>query len=205
MFSLTKRQALILLGVLILFVAGWFTWQHFHQPQPVTAESQQQAETAAGVELAAKNVHINMLQSQLDEAAQQIAELKNKPPDTIIKTVPVEVIKTVEVERQKSGADFAIVADPKQPDKQVNLKEIAKLPADTSVTLNQYNVFAYKKVIRGVNVYPDLSKAVQGKFKLDEVTADVSRRITKDGKYIGIVAGYDFNHNHAKAGIRYSF
>jgi len=205
MFSLTKRQAAILLGVLILCVAGYFIWQHYHQPQPVTAESQQQAETLQGVDLAAKNAHITMLQSQLDEAAQQIAKLKNKPPDTIVKTVPVEVIKTVEVERQKVGADFAIVTDPKQPDKQVNFKEIEKLPADTPVTLNQYNVFAYKKVIRGVNVYPDLSKAVQGKFKLDEVTADVSRRITKDGKYIGVIAGYDFIHDHAKAGIRYSF
>lgn len=146
-----------------------------------------------------------MLKSQLEEAAQQIKELKNKPPDTIVKTVPVEVIKTVEVERQKFGADFAIVTDPKQPDKQVNLKEVEKLPADTTVTLNQYNVFAYKKVIRGINVYPDWSKAVQGKFKLDEVTADVSRRISKDGKYIGVVAGYDFEHDKAKAGLRYSF
>jgi hypothetical protein len=73
------------------------------------------------------------------------------------------------------------------------------------VTLNQYNVFAYKKVIRGVNVYPDWSEAVQGKFKLDEVTADVSWRITKDGKYLGVVAGYDFKYDHGKAGIRYSF
>ena len=204
MFSLTKRQV-AMLGVLILCVAGYFTWQHFHKPQPVTAESQQQAETPQGVNLAAKNAHITMLQSQLDEAAQQIAKLKNKPPDTIVKTVPVEVTKVITHEVEKRGADFAIVTDPKQPDKQVNFKEIEKLPPDTPVTLNQYNVFAYKKVIRGVNVYPDLSKAVQGKFKLDEVTADVSRRITKDGKYIGVVAGYDFNHDHAKAGIRYSF
>ncbi|WP_028972419.1 hypothetical protein, partial [Sporomusa ovata] len=143
--------------------------------------------------------------SQLNEAAQQIAELKNKPPDTIIQTVPVEVIKTVEVERQKSGADFAIVTNLVNLDKQVNLQEVASLPADTPVTLKQYNVFAYKKVIRGVNVYSDWSKAAQGKFKIDEVTADVSRRITKDGKYIGIVAGYDFKYDHAKAGIRYSF
>ncbi|CQR71396.1 hypothetical protein SOV_17490 [Sporomusa ovata DSM 2662] len=205
MFSLTKRQAVILLGVVLLLVACWLLYQYFHQPQPVTVESQQLAETPAGVDLAAKNAHIDMLQSQLNEAAQQIAELKNKPPDTIIQTVPVEVIKTVEVERQKSGANFAIVTDPKQPDKQVDLKEVEKLPTETSVTLNQYNVFAYKKVIRGVNVYPDWSEVVRGNFKIDEVTADVSRRITKDGKYIGVVAGYDFKHDHAKAGLRYLF
>lgn len=92
-----------------------------------------------------------------------------------------------------------------QPDKQVDLKKVEQLPESTTVNLNQYNVFVYKKVIRGVNVYPDLSKLAQGKFKLDEVTADVNRRITKDGKYLGVVAGYDFKYDHAKAGIRYSF
>jgi hypothetical protein len=61
-----------------------------------------------------------------------------------------------------------------------------------------------KKVIRGVNVYPDWGKAAKGKFKLDEVTADISRGISKDGRYIGLTAGYDFKHDEAKAGIRYS-
>ncbi|TWH48570.1 hypothetical protein [Sporomusa sp. KB1] len=205
MFSLTKRQAAILLGVVLLCVGGWMLYQHYNQPEPVTAESQQQAETPAGVELAAQNAHITMLQSQLQEAANQIAELKNKPPDTIVKTVPVEIEKVVIKEVEKRGANFAIVTDPAQPDKQVNLQEVTSLPAETPITLNQYNVFAYKKVIRGVNVYPDWSKAVQGKFKLDEVTADVSRRITKDGKYLGVVAGYDFRHDYGKAGLRYSF
>ena len=205
MFSLTKRQAAILLGVVLLVVTGYFAWQHFNQPQPITAESQQQAETPQGVDMAAKNAHIDMLQSQLQEAANQIAKLKNKPPDTIVKTVPVEVIKTVEIERQKSGADFAIVTDPKHPDKQVDLKEVAKLPADTTVTLNQYNVFAFKKVVKGYNVYPDWGEAARGKLKLNEINYDVSRRITKDGKYLGVVAGYDFKHDEAKAGIRYSF
>lgn len=194
------RQVLIALGVIILVVAGYFIWQYFHQPQTVAGESQQQAETTAGVELAAKNAYINMLQSQLNEAAKQIAELKNKPPDTIVHTVPVEVIKTVEVERQKSGADFAIVTDPKHPDKQVDLKEVEKLPAETPVVLNQYNVHAYKKVIRGINMYPALDNG-----KVDEVTTDVSRRTSKDGKYLGLTVGYDFKHEHAKIGVRYSY
>ncbi|SMC63045.1 hypothetical protein [Sporomusa malonica] len=205
MFSLTKRQAAILLGVVLFAVGGYLVYQYFNQPEPVTTLSQEQAETSAGVEKAAENAHVKMLQEQLDEAAKQIAELKNKPPDTIVKTVPVEVPKIIEVERKKSGADFAIVTDPANPDKQVDLKEIEKLPADTSVTLNQYNVHAYKKVIRGVNVYPDWGEVAQGKFKLDEVTVDISRRISKDGKYIGVTAGYNFKYDHAKTGIRYSF
>ncbi|HML33874.1 hypothetical protein [Sporomusa sphaeroides] len=36
MFSLTKRQAAILLGVVLLVaVAGYFAYQHFNQPEPV--------------------------------------------------------------------------------------------------------------------------------------------------------------------------
>lgn len=133
----------------------------------VTGESQQQAETPEGVELAAKNAHINMLQSQLEEAAKQIASLYNRPPDKVIKTVPVEVVKTVEIEREKRGADFAIVTEPKQPDQQTDLKEIKKLPANTPVTLNQYNVFAYKQKLRSIEITPDWSDAVRGKWKLD--------------------------------------
>jgi hypothetical protein len=103
-----------------------------------------------------------------------------------------EVTKVVTQEVKKRGADFAIVTDPQQQDKKVDLKEIARMPADTSVTLNQYNVFAYKKVIRGINVYL--------KF-----TGDVSRKITNDGKYIGVAGGYDFDNKKAKLGLRISF
>ncbi|HWR06458.1 hypothetical protein [Sporomusa sp.] len=40
MFSLTKRQAVILLGVVLLVVvAGYFAYQHFNQPEPVTTLS----------------------------------------------------------------------------------------------------------------------------------------------------------------------
>lgn len=203
MKNITKRQAFIVLGVFLLLAApGWMLYRNFHQPQPVTAESQQQAETPAGVELAAKNAHIDMLQSQLAGAAKQIAELKNKPPDTVIRTVPVEVIKTVEVERQKSSADFAIVTDPKQPNKKIDLKEVENLPANTPVVLNQYNVHAYKKVVHGFNVYPGYDN---GSIKINEVTADVNRRISKNGKYLGITAGYDFEHDEVKIGIRYTF
>lgn len=203
MKSITKRQVSIVLGVVLLLAAsGWLLYSYFHQPQPVTAESQEQVETPAGVELAAKNAHIDMLQSHLAEAAKQIAELKNKPPETVIHTVPVEVIKTVEVGWQKSGADFAIVTDPKQPDKKVDLKEVESLPVNTPVILNQYNVHAYKKVVRGFTVYPGYDN---GSIKIDEVTADVSRRISKSGKYMGVAAGYNFKHDEAKIGVRYTF
>jgi hypothetical protein len=195
--SLIGAALLVLIGI-----GGYFTWRYF-QKAPVTGESQKQAETPQGVEQAAHNAQVKMYQEQLEEAARQIAALKSRPPDTIIKTVPVEVVKTVETERQKRGADFAIVTDPQQPDKAVDFKKIEKLPADTEVNLNQYNVYAYKKVIRGVNIYPKFEG-----FRptgIAEVTADVSRKISNDGKYIGVVGGYDFEHKKAKVGVRLTF
>ena len=201
-----KRRWLIYAAALIIILLiCWFVWQRAHTPQTVTAISQQQAETPAGVELAAKNAHIDMLQSQLEEAAKQIAQLKDKPPVEVVKTVPVEVVKVVEVEREKRGADFAMLTDPKQPEKAVNPKELEKLPADTAISLNQYNVYAYKKIIRGVNVYPDWGELAQSKFKLDEVSVDWSKRITKDGQYLGVTGAYNFDREQSKIGLRYSF
>jgi hypothetical protein len=69
--------------------------------------------------------------------------------------------------------------------------------------LNQYNVFAYKKVIRGVNVYPKFTGVTP--TGISEVTYDVSRKISNDGKYIGVAGGYDFKHEEAKLGLRYTF
>jgi hypothetical protein len=202
--TITARGKVILSLILFitLCVIGYCGYLHLHT-KPVTPESQRQAETPAGVSLAAHNAKVRMMQDQLDDAAQQIAILKNKQPDTIIKTVPYEVEKVVVKEVEKRGADFAIVTDPQHPDKKVDLKEVEKLPATTPVTLNQYNVFAYKKIIRGVNVYP--------KFKgvtptgISELTYDVSRKISKDGKYIGFVGGYDFEDRKAKVGLRVTF
>jgi Tfp pilus assembly protein PilO len=198
-----KKLVLHLLVAVAIAIGGYFLWQHFHQPQPVTAESQAQAEIPAGVSLAAHNAKVGMMQEQLDSATQQIAELKNKPPDTIIKTVPVEVTKIVTQEVEKRGADFAIVTDPNNPDKKVDLKEVAKLPENTDVTLNQYNVFAYKKVIRDITVYPSFSGIIPN--GISEVDYGVSRKITNDGKYLGVVGGYDFDSKKTKVGLRIAY
>jgi hypothetical protein len=186
------KVILSLILFIIICIIGYGGYLRLHT-KPITAESQVQAETPAGISLAAHNAKVGMMQDQLDTAAQQIVILKNKQPDTIIKTVPVEVEKVIVKEVGKRGADFAIVTDPKEPNKQVDLKEIEKLPAKTPVTLNQYNVFTYKKVIRGVNVYPSFTGVKP--TGISEVTYDVSRKISNDGKYLGVVGGYDFDNS----------
>lgn len=202
---LTVRGKITLSFIIItvLFVTGYFIYLYLHPIQVLTEESQQQAETLQGVNLAAQNADVSMMQSQLNEAVQKITLLKEKSPDTIIKTTPVGIIKTVEKSAAKSEADFSIITDLQKPDNEANLKEIAKLPAKTDVILNQYNVFAYKKIIRGINIYPSLTGRTS--TALSEITYDVSRKITNDGKYIGITGGYDFNNKKAKIGLRYTF
>ncbi|MCC5465528.1 hypothetical protein [Pelosinus baikalensis] len=203
--TLTARGKVIL--SLIVFIAvsavGYFIYQYLHPAQLVTPLSQQQAETPQGIDLAAHNAKVTMMQDQLDSAARQVAELKNQKPDTIIKTVPVEVEKAVIKEVEKRGADFAIVTDPTNPNKAVDLNEVANLPASTDVTLNQYNVFAYKKVLRDIAVYPSFTGITPN--GIDEVSYGVSRKITNDGKYVGLVVGYEFDDKKTKIGLRYTF
>lgn len=193
----------MIVTILILGVAEYFLYQYLHPAQPVTAESQQQAETPAGISLAAHNAKVGLMQDQLDSAGKQIALLKNLPPDVIIKTVPYQVEKTVVQYVKTSGADFAIVTDPKNPDKVVDLKEVAKLPATTPITLNEYNIKAYKKVIRGVTLYPSFAGITPSGLK--EIEGDISRKISKDGKYIGIAGSYNFEHKEAMTGLRFTF
>ncbi len=200
-----RRWSIYATALIIICIIGYFVWQHVYPPKPVTLMSQQQAETPTGVELAAKNAHIDMLQGQLEEAAKQIAELKDREPVTVIKTVPVEVVKVVEKQVKDSCANFGIVTDPAHPGQQVNLKDIEKLPADTPITLNQYNVFAYRKKFQQIEITPDWAELAQGKLKLDEAGYTINKRITKTGKYIGFKVAYSLKHEEAKGSAVYTF
>ena len=187
--------------IVVMLIVGFCLYQR-QVAQPVTVQSQQQAETAQGVKVAADNARVELLESQLKEAAKEIAELKNKPSDKVVVTEVKEVLKVVEKEQTAAGADFAILTNPNKPGEAVDLKTI---PDNTAINLNQYNVLAYKKIIRGLNVYPDWGEVAQGNFKIQEINADISRKITKDGKYLGISTGYDLKNDEAKLGLRYVF
>jgi len=198
-----NKMYVYIIAAIVIAITGYFVYQYFHPAQTVTGESQQQAETTQGISLAAHNAKVGLVQDQLAQASTQIALLKNQKPDTIIKVVPVEVIKTVEVERVIRGADFAIVTDPKNPTKQVDLKEVAALPADTDVTLNQYNVFAYKKILRDITVYPSFTGITPS--GISEVDIGISRKITNSGVYLGVVGSYDLEGRKIKAGLKVTF
>lgn len=192
-----------IVGVLVIIVALVAYGCHKDKTQPVVVPmSQRQTETSAGVDLAAKEAHISMLQSQLSEASKQIAELKNLPPDVIVKTKTEYVIKEVEKGVIQSGADFAILADPVNPEKPVKVDE---LPANADVILNQYNVHAYRSLLRQIEIAPDWAKLAQAKFKIDSVGYGVSKKVSKSGKYLGIKAQYNFDDKQGKLLTTYTY
>ncbi|WP_196592628.1 hypothetical protein [Pectinatus sottacetonis] len=167
-----KKDIIYIVIILIILLIGFFLYKTTHKAQTITIESQSQAETPAGIELAAKNAQIKMQQEQITESAKQIAELKNKPPEKVIQTVVKEVPTVVKEQQEKSGADFAIVTDKDNPDQEYNF---SNADPNEAVNLNQYNVFAYKKVLHTVSYAPNSLKDWEPK----QIGASVAKKITK--------------------------
>lgn len=189
-----------LIAVVIVLIAYGC---HQDKTQPVVIPmSQQQAETSAGVELAAKDAHISLLQSQLMDASRQIAELKNKDPEMVIKTKPEYVMVEVEKGVRQSKADFAILTNPSDPDKPAKVDE---LPANADITLHQYNVHAYRPLLRQIEIAPDWAQIAQAKFKIDSVGYGVSKKVSKSGKYLGFKAQYDFDDQEGRLFATYTY
>ena len=203
--NLSARNKTILgvVVIVILAIAGYFLYQHFNPAKIVTGESQAQAETPEGISLAAHNAHVGLMQDQFNTAAKKIKQLEGLPPVVVMQTIPYEVEKIVTQYVKTSGADFAIVTDPKKPDKVVDLKEIAKLPPTTPVVLNQYNVFAYQKILHEVVAFPSFNGITPS--GLSELNYGIAKKITSSGKYLGLVTGYNFDHKEAKLGLSVTY
>ena len=191
-----KKIVLGTVAAIILAAAIFYLYEKMHPAVPVTYETQTDAETPAGLENAADKAKIKLQQDQIEEAAKQIASLKNKQPDTITHTIVQQVPVVVEKERQDSGADFAIVTDPKNPDQKVDL---TKYQDTDPVVLNQYNVQAYKKILHTVSYAP---KDIQD-WSPKEVGYSVAKKITNDGQYIGV--GVDYNVDEKKGLVKLEY
>jgi len=191
-----KKLVLGAVAAIILAAAAFYLYEKMHPAVLVTYETQTEAETPAGVENAAEKDKIKLQQDQLEEVAKQIASLKNKQPDTITHTIVQQLPVVVEKERQASGADFAIVTDPKNPDQKVDL---TKYQETDPVVLNQYNVQAYKKILHTVSYAP---KDIQD-WSPKEVGYSVAKKITNDGQYIGV--GIDYNVEDKKGVVKLEY
>lgn len=188
----------IIFGVLAVIVAVLLFRGCKTEPQKVTVEPQSEAQTETGVEKAADNAQIPVSREQAQDAAQEIRyiyEHDTKPEYTII-TTGGDVEKQAQAAQERAGADFSIVAsdDGEKAD-------VASISKDKPVELNQYNVQAYKQVLHTVEVSPD----IEGGRGIAEVGYSVSRKVSSDGKYLGVGASYNFDSNKAYVKMIYTW
>ena len=197
--SMVKKYPYLLAiaAIVLVCIAGYFVW-HSKQAQPVTTETQVQAETPAGVTQAADKAQVSISPSQAQEAASQIKYIYTNSiiPQYTITTTGANAEKQAQAAQEAAGADFSIITDKYNPTKQTSLKTF---PASSTVELNQYNVQAYKKVLHTVDVGTSDAKSV------GEVGYTVSKKISKDGKYIGVGASYNFDDEKAMVKVSYTW
>jgi hypothetical protein len=170
------------------------------KPETVTQETQTEAQTEGGVEKAADNADVPINRQQAQDAAKEIHYIYShdtKPEYTII-TTGGDAEKASQAAQERAGADFSIVTDKDKPDEKVSLDE---LPKDSTVNINQYNVQAYKKVLHTIEFSPDLD----GGHGVSEIGYTVSRKVTKDGKYLGAGASYNLDDHKAYVKISYTW
>ena len=187
----------IIFGILAIIVAVLLFRGCKTEPQKVTVEPQSEAQTETGVEKAADNAQVPVSRQQAQDAAQEIHyiyEHDTKPEYTIV-TTGGDVERQVQAAQERAGADFSIVAsdDGEKAD-------VASISKDKPVELNQYNVQAYKKVLHTVEVSPD----IEGRG-IAEVGYSVSRKVSRDGKYLGVGASYNFDNDKAYVKMTYTW
>lgn len=188
----------ILFGILAAIVVVLLFRGCKTEPQKVTVEPQTQAQSEAGVEKAADNAQVPVSRQQAQDAAQEIRYIyqhDTKPEYTII-TTGGDVEKQAQAAQERAGADFSIVAS-----QDGSKADVASINKDKPVELNQYNVQAYKKVLHTVEVSPD----IEGGRGVAEIGYTVSRKVSRDGKYLGVGASYNFDSNKTYVKMTYTW
>lgn len=200
MWALAHRRIIggVVLGVLLVVAAVLIFRGCKTEPQKVTVEPQTQAQTEAGVEKAADNAQVPVSREQAQDAAQEIRYIyeHDMTPEYTISTTGGDVEKQAQAAQERAGADFSIVAS--ADGTPANTASISK---DKPVELNQYNVQAYKKTLHTVEVSPD----IDGGRGIVEVGYTVSRKVSRDGKYLGVGASYNFDSNKTYVKMTYTW
>ena len=186
MFRIPDKRFIYNIVVLVIILSIYLGYCFFYKhepPEKETGMSQVQAESEAGINTTAHNAQVPLSASQSKEVVTQIREIHTteQVPVYVVQSTGTTVRQDVEQAREDNKADFAVVTDPNRPDEEVKLPDI---PTDTVVELNQYNVQAYKPVIRQI----EAGKEAGGDGFM--VGGSVSRKITKDGQYLGVGADY---------------
>ncbi len=174
--------------------AGYKWWCDYNDSQPVTTMSQQQAETSTGVQTAADNANVKLDEGQAKEVSTVIREIRvtEKEPVYIVQTTGENAKAESEKAVKQEQADFAIVTDKNDPEKEVSLEELDK---EAKVELNQYNIQAFKKHINTIEYQPT-EKVIGYTYQW---------KVTDSGRYMGVGADYDIDDRKIYAKITYSW
>ena len=180
--------------VLELILIAFALYHLLKPPETITVMSQEQAETTQGVKQASENAHVKIDSAQAQEIASTIREIRvvEKAPEYAVHTTGDKAQEASEKAQEATGADFAIVTN---KDTAQEVKQLDELPADTQVTLNQYNVQAYKKHINTIEYQPT-----------EKVVGYTHQwKVSKSGRYMGVGADYDIDDKKVMMKITYSW
>lgn len=192
------REEIVGIFILIptVLLATFFIYQVLHRPStnPVTPMTQEQAETMQGVKQASENAQVKIDDAQAQEIASTIREIRvvEKAPEYTVQTTGDKAQEASLKAQEAAGADFAIVTN---KDTTQEVKQLDELPADTQVTLNQYNVQAYKKHINTIEYQPT-----------EKVVGYTHQwKVSKSGRYMGVGADYDIDDKRIMMKVTYSW
>ena len=180
--------------VLELILIAFALYHLLKPPETITVMSQEQAETTQGVKQASENAHVEIDNAQAQEIASTIREIRvvEKAPEYTVQTTGDKAKEASEKAQEAAGADFAIVTN---KDTTQEVKQLDELPADTQVTLNQYNVQAYKKHINTIEYQPT-----------EKVVGYTHQwKVSKSGRYMGVGANYDIDDKKIMMKVTYSW
>ena len=180
--------------VLELILIAFALYHLLKPPETITVMPQEQVETTQGVKQASENTHVEIDNAQAQEIASAIREIRvvEKAPEYAVQTTGDKAQEASEKAQEAAGADFAIVTN---KDTTQEVKQLDELPADTQVTLNQYNVQAYKKHINTIEYQPT-----------EKVVGYTHQwKVSKSGHYMGVGADYDIDDKKVMMKITYSW
>ena len=180
--------------VLELILIAFALYHLLKPPETITVMPQEQAEITQGVKQASENAQVKIDNAQAQEIASTIREIRvvEKAPEYTVQTTGDKAKEASEKAQEAAGADFAIVTN---KDTAQEVKQLDELPDDTQVTLNQYNVQAYKKHINTIEYQP--TEKVVGYMH--------QWKISKSGHYMGVGADYDIDDKRIMMKVTYSW
>lgn len=163
-------------------------YHYFFIPDKVPFITTEEIKTGCNIENVAASSGVKISSGQAAEVADKIKKAK---PAGSVNTTAGNLKDTAKQMQQQSGSDFAPV---------VTDEDLSKIDKDVPVELQQYHIYAAPKVLREVGLKAGTDgNAVAG------VSYGIKRRISAEGKYIGVRADYDWKEKEAAVWLTYTY